>query len=335
MAQVLVTGGAGFIGSHLVDALLSQGETVRILDDLSTGSRRNVEAALATGRAELIVDTVADPATAEAAARGCERIFHLAATVGVRRVLSDPIGGLANNVAGTSSILAAARRTKPGSLVLFSSSEVYGPTTEGPLHEDDPPRIGSPRVARWSYAAGKALGERLARRAYLDHGVPVTIIRCFNTCGPRQVGNEGMVIPTFLDQAAKGEPITVYGDGTQSRCFSFVGDVVRGVLTLSRTPAARGEVYNIGNDREVSILELAEAIREITGSRSPIRFVPYDEAYGPGFEEVPRRIPDLGKIQSTIGYAPRVGLEDLLRLTWRWLRETPGAPLPAFGLPGA
>ncbi len=280
MGQVLVTGGAGFIGSHLVDGLIAQGEQVRVLDDLSTGSRDNLSGAFATGHAELIVGSVTDPGMAAAASRGCERIFHLAATVGVRRVLEDPLGGLRNNILGTDAILHAARETSVSSLILFSSSEVYGQTCNGPLSESALTLIGPTEVPRWSYAAGKVVGEYLALGAYRKDGLPVTVVRCFNTCGPRQVGTYGMVVPSFLKQAMMGQSITVYGEGTQTRCFSFVGDVVRGVIALSRCDAAHGQVYNIGADDEVTIGQLAERVRLVCERRSPVAHIPYAHAYG-------------------------------------------------------
>jgi UDP-glucose 4-epimerase len=239
----------------------------------------------------------------------------------VRRVLADPIGGLRNNVLGTDSILRAAKKTCPTSLVLFSSSEVYGRSTGGPLSEDAAAVIGPTAVPRWSYAAGKAVSEYLALGEFDRNGLPVTIVRCFNTCGPRQVGSYGMVIPSFLQQALTGEELTVYGDGSQTRCFSYVGDVVRGVLSLSRLDAARGEVFNIGTDQKVTILELAELVRRLCGSHTAIRHVPYETAYGEGFEDVPRRVPRLAKIIDWIGYKPEVDLEGLLEITRDWVRD--------------
>ena len=321
MAEVLVTGGAGFIGSHLVDSLLAEGERVRVLDDLSTGRRENLARALQTGRVELRVGSVTDLGAAEDAATGCERIFHLAATVGVRRVLADPIAGLRNNVLGTDSIVRAARKTRPNSLVIFSSSEVYGRSTGAPLTEETVAVIGPTTVPRWSYAAGKTVSEYLALGEYRRSKLPVTIVRCFNTCGPRQVGSYGMVIPSFLQQALTGEDLTVYGDGSQTRCFSFVGDVVRGVLSLSRLATAHGEVFNIGTDQEVTILDLARTIRQICNSDSKVRRVPYREAYGDGFEDVPRRVPSLAKIREWIGYEPEVHLHRLLEITRDWVHE--------------
>ncbi len=328
MAQVLVTGGAGFIGSHLVDALVAEGQTVRVLDDLSTGRMENLAGAMASGCVDLRVGTVVDPRAVESAAEGCERIFHLAATVGVRRVLADPAGGLRNNILGVDSVLRAARSTQPRSLVLFSSSEIYGRTSGGPLAEDAASLIGPTNVPRWSYAAGKAVGEYLALGEYRRHGMPVTIVRCFNTCGPRQIDAYGMVIPSLLRQALAGVPITVYGDGRQSRCFSYVGDVVRGVLALSKCDGARGEVYNIGTDHEVTILDLARSIKRICGSPSPITLIPYEEAYGSGFEDVPRRIPDLRKLRDRIDYSPRVDLERLLEITREWIVESRSVDAP-------
>jgi UDP-glucose 4-epimerase len=304
-----------------VDSLLAEGESVRILDDLSTGRRENLSQALQSPRAELRIGSVTDLQTAAEAAKGCDRIFHLASTVGVRRVLADPIGGLRNNVLGTDSILRAAKSASPTSLVLFSSSEVYGRSTGGPLSEDAAAVIGPTAVPRWSYAAGKAVSEYLALGEFRRSRLPVTIVRCFNTCGPRQVGSYGMVIPSFLQQALTGEELTVYGDGNQTRCFSYVGDVVRGVLSLSRLESARGEVFNIGTDREVTILELAETVRRLCGGNSAIRNVPYEAAYGEGFEDVPRRVPCLDKIREWIGYEPQVDLEGLLEITRDWVQE--------------
>jgi UDP-glucose 4-epimerase len=322
LAQVLVTGGAGFIGSHLVDVLVAAGQTVRVLDDLSTGCVENLAGAMASGRVDLRVGTAVDPRVAESAAEGCERIFHLAATVGVRRVLADPAAGLRNNILGVDSILRAARRTQPRSLVIFSSSEIYGRTSGGPLSEETASLIGPTNVPRWSYAAGKAVGEYLALSEHRRHGMPVTIVRCFNTCGPRQIDAYGMVIPSLLRQALAGAAMTVYGDGKQTRCFSYVGDVVRGVLALSECDDARGEVYNIGTDQEVSIHDLARSIQRVCGSHSPITLIPYEEAYGSGFEDVPRRIPDLRKLRSRIDYSPRVDLDRLLEITRDWVIES-------------
>lgn len=319
MAQALVTGGAGFIGSHLVDALVAEGETVRVLDDLSTGRRENLRAALASGRVDLIVGSVTDLPTVQAAARGCQKIFHLAATVGVRRVLADPAGGLRNNVLGTDCLLRAARSARPDAVMLFSSSEVYGRTAGGALAEDSVSMIGPTAVPRWSYAAGKAVGEYLAFGEHRSNGLPVTIVRCFNTCGPRQIDSYGMVVPSLLKQALMGGTLTVYGDGMQTRCFSYVGDVVRGVLDLSRLEATRGQVFNIGSDREITILGLAEMVRRICNSNAGIRLIPYEEAYGQGFEDVLRRVPDLTRIRSMIGYCPEVDLERLLEITRDWL----------------
>jgi UDP-glucose 4-epimerase len=325
-----VTGGAGFIGSHLVDRLLAQGETVRILDDLSTGRMENLESALATGRVEMQVGSVTDLKNAHDAAQGCDRIFHLAATVGVCRVLEDPVGGLRNNILGADSILRAARSAAVRSMVLFSSSEVYGRSTDAPVREDALTVIGPTDVPRWSYAAGKAVGEYLALGEHRRNGLPVTIVRCFNTCGPRQVGSYGMVIPRLIEQALSRRSLTVYGDGLQTRCFSYVGDVVRGVLELSDRADAAGEVFNIGSDEEISILHLAEAIREACDSTSAIEHVAYENAYGPGFEDVQRRVPDLAKIRRWIDYTPQVSLARLLEIARDAMKAQPApAATPA------
>jgi UDP-glucose 4-epimerase len=324
LARVLVTGGAGFIGSHLVDALLAEGETVRVLDDLSTGSLENLEGATASGRIEFIRGSVTDLRLTEDVAVGCERIFHLAATVGVRRVLADPLAGLRNNILGTDAVLRAARRGSPTSLVLFSSSEIYGRTTGGPLSEDDVSIIGPTAVPRWSYAASKVVGEYLALGEHQRNGMPVAIVRCFNTCGPRQTASYGMVIPSLMGQAMAGEPLTVYGDGTQTRCFSYVGDVVRGVLALSRLEAAGGRVFNIGSDEEISILGLAQKISAVWGGDRNVEMISYENAYGPGFEDVIRRVPDLSRIRALIGYRPETSLDRLLAITRDWFSSRIG-----------
>lgn len=323
--EVLVTGGAGFIGSHLVDELVRRGRTVRILDNLSSGLRANLEAALESGRAELRVADVRDAGQVSAAAAGCRTIYHLAASVGVGTVARDPLASLENNLEGIGSLLRhTSTLSEPPRLLYFSSSEVYGKSGEGPLREDGAFVIGPASSPRWSYAAAKIAGEYLALGHHLTHRLPVTVVRCFNTSGPRQRSTYGMVIPRFFRQALGGDPLTIYGDGTQTRCFSYVGDVVASVLRLEEEKAAIGEVFNVGSDESVSILGLAERIRDLTASGSRLDFRPLEAVYGTGFEESSHRLPDLAKLESCIGGRPRTTLDEILAGYLEWIRLQPG-----------
>jgi len=329
---VLVTGGAGFIGSHLVERLLRRGSLVRVLDDLSTGTLDNLAGPrdaglIASGQLEITVGSACDAGVFQRAAEGCREIYHLAASVGVGLITSNPGECLRNNVEGVINLIdAAVSQPAPPRVVLFSSSEVYGKSAALPLREDADLVLGPSDVSRWSYASGKLVGEVLALAEARRGRLPVTIVRCFNTCGPRQRGTYGMVVPRLLDQALGGVPLTVYGDGRQTRCFTFVGDVVGWVVSLAGNPAAIGEVVNLGNDRETTILELAHAVLGAAGSASPIQMVPYHEVYGDRFEDVPRRVPDLGKLRRLAGPVAPVDLETLLRLTLEYRRN--GAPPP-------
>jgi UDP-glucose 4-epimerase len=326
--KVLVTGGAGFIGSHLVEALLARGDTVIALDDLSTGRVENLAAVRAHPRLRFVRADVRDAARLSDAIRGADAVFHLAAHVGVRRILARPLESLLNNVQGAVVLLEQAARTRRR-VILFSSSEVYGKGRGGRLGEGDDLVLGPPSIARWSYGMGKAVDETLALAYHRERGLPVTVVRCFNTCGPRQTDRYGMVLPTFIRRALAGEPLTVHGDGRQTRCFSYAGDVVRGALLLLETPGTAGEIFNVGNDEETSIRTLAERIVALTGGRSPIVEVPYASAFGDDFEDVRRRVPSLDRIRAFTGYAPRVGLDELLRLTIASLRAAAPGPAPA------
>lgn len=319
--RVLVTGGAGFIGSHLVESLLARGDEVWVLDNLSTGRLSNLSAHEKHPRLHFIEGTVCDPDIVFPIVERVDRIFHLAASVGVRLVVGRPLDSILNNVRGAEVILEAALAAGGKRVILFSSSEVYGKGNGRPLREADDTVIGPSTVTRWGYAAGKLVDEFLAIAYHGEHGLPVTVVRCFNTCGPRQVSDYGMVIPRFVEQALAGEPITVYGDGSQTRCFSYVGDVVRGVLLLADCREACGEVFNIGTDEEVTVLELAERVRLMSGSSSRIELVPYGEAYPQGFQDVPRRVPDLTKISCRVGYRAEVDLETLLERTIEYHRQ--------------
>lgn len=313
-----MTGGAGFIGSHLVEALVRRGRSVRVLDDLSSGRVENLERARSEGTVELVVGSVRDLGLTQQLVEGCSQIYHLAASVGVTAIMAAPHASLRNNVEGFLTLFDAIAVHGSGfrpRVVVFSSSEAYGVSDELPLSESGGLALGASDLPRWSYAAAKILGEFLALTQERDGGVATTVIRCFNTCGPRQLSTYGMVIPRFLDQALAGEPITVYGDGRQTRCFSFVGDVVRGVIELADHPDAAGQVFNIGSDQETSVLELAKRVLVATGSTSSIRHLPYEEVFGRNFQDVRRRVPDLTKIGRWIGWRPFTDLDGILHAT--------------------
>ena len=309
--RYLITGGAGFIGGHLVERLLDGGHRVLVLDDLSTGRYENVAGFEGRPEFELRVGSVTDARLVEGCVTECQSIFHLASAVGVRLVVDQPVKTIETIVNGTDVVLrAAARYRRP--VLITSTSEVYGKSEKIPFAEGDDCVMGPTNTRRWAYACAKALDEFLALAHWHETRLPVVIARLFNTVGPRQTGRYGMVIPRFIAQGLAGEPLTVYGDGTQTRCFGHVADVVGAIIALSENPKARGEVFNIGNDEEITILALAERIRDLTGGRSPIRLVPYSEAYTAGFEDMVRRVPDLTKTRRLIGYRPRFGLDRIL-----------------------
>jgi len=309
--RALVTGGAGFIGSHLSDALLAQGDEVLILDNLSTGSIDNISHLKGRPRFEYFIDTVNnEPLLAELIDRS-DVVFHFAAAVGVRLIVEQPVHTIETNVHGTEVVLKHANKKKK-LVVIASTSEVYGKSDDVPFREDSDLVLGPTPKHRWAYACSKAIDEFLALAYWKERKLPVIIVRFFNTVGPRQTGQYGMVIPNFVRQSLAGEPITVFGDGTQTRSFTHVADVVCALLRLVKEPRAIGQVVNIGNTEEVTILHLAERVRELTGSASPIKFIPYDQAYESGFEDMPRRVPDLERVKGLIGYEPRNTLEDIL-----------------------
>jgi UDP-glucose 4-epimerase len=325
----LVTGGAGFIGSHLSEALLKQGHEVWALDDLSTGSVANFRTFEKNPRFRFIEGDVTDPALVAGLVAQCDRVYHLAAAVGVKYVLENPLRSLITNIRGTEVVLQSCAE-HGHRVMLFSSSEVYGKGTTVPFAEDDDRVLGPTHKLRWSYACGKAVDECLAQAYWQQQQLPVTIVRCFNTCGPRQTGAYGMVIPSMITRALRDEPILVFGDGGQSRCFSAVQDVVRGVLMLADEPATVGEVFNIGTDEEITIGVLAERIRDLCGSRSAIEIVDYEDVYGRSFEDMRRRVPDLDKIARIVGYRPEVKLDQLLEMTIRDIREQMRVPIPSL-----
>jgi UDP-glucose 4-epimerase len=310
--KALVTGGAGFIGSHLVERLLGDGYRVHVIDDLSTGSFDNIAGLEHDPRFAYTIDTVLDLEVMERLVDDCDVVFHLAAAVGVEYVIESNLKSMQINIRGTENVLDLANRGKK-KVVIFSSSEVYGKSGSVPFGEEDDSILGATTVTRWSYAVSKAVDEIVALAYWREKKLPVVIVRLFNTCGPRQTGKYGMVLPRFVKQALLGNPITVYGDGSQSRCFASVFDVVDGIMGLHNSEAALGRVFNVGNDQEVKIIDLAGMVKELTGSSSPIEFIPYDRAYERGFEDMMRRVPDLSRIRSTIGYRPRVTLGEIIQ----------------------
>jgi UDP-glucose 4-epimerase len=310
--RYLVTGGAGFIGSHLAEALLADGHDVTVLDDLSTGRYANIEPLEPSGRLRMITGSVTDAALVQECLRDVDAVFHLASAVGVQLVIDQPVGTIETIVEGTAVVLDACSRYR-APVLITSTSEVYGKSTRTPFSENDDSVIGPPTCRRWGYASAKALDEFLALAYWHQVRLPVVLTRLFNTVGPRQTGRYGMVVPRFVRQALRGEPITVYGSGTQTRCFCHVRDVVGALTRLLASPETRGELYNVGNNDEVTINDLASLIRTMTGSDSEIVHVPYREAFGSGFEDMERRVPDLSKIHQAIGYRPQHSLAETLR----------------------
>jgi UDP-glucose 4-epimerase len=309
--RALITGGAGFIGSHLSDALLARGDEVYCIDDLSTGSIENIAHLKTHPRYHYQIDSVNNqPLTAELI-DACDVVFHLAAAVGVKLIVESPVRTIETNVHCTEVVLAQANKKKKKVLVA-STSEVYGLSNDVPFKEDGNLVMGATTKGRWSYACSKAIDEFLALAYWREKKLPTVVVRLFNTVGPRQTGQYGMVIPTFVRQALAGRPITVYGDGTQTRCFGYVGDVVGALIGLMDKDEAVGQVFNIGSHEEVSILELARRVKEITGSTSEIVLVPYSEAYEEGFEDMPRRVPDITKVRNLVGFEPREKLDGII-----------------------
>ena len=310
--RILITGGAGFIGSHLADAYLQRGDDVLVIDDLSTGTIENIRHLKNNPRFHYTIDSVHNqPVTAELVDQ-CDVVVHLAAAVGVKLIVESPVRTIETNVRGTEVVLALANKKKKR-VMIASTSEVYGLSADVPFREDGNLVMGATTKGRWSYACSKAIDEFLALAYWREKKLPTTIVRLFNTVGPRQTGRYGMVIPTFVRQALAGRPITVYGNGKQTRCFGYVGDVVGALIKLMDRPDSVGQVYNIGSNEEISIFKLAEKVKELTNSESEIVFVPYDEAYEEGFEDMPRRVPDITKINELVGFRPEMTLEGILQ----------------------
>lgn len=310
--RVLITGGAGFIGSHLADAYLQRGDEVSVIDDLSTGTIENIRHLKTNPRFNYTIDSVHNqPVTAELVDQS-DVVVHLAAAVGVKLIVESPVRTIETNVRGTEVVLALANKKKK-KVLIASTSEVYGLSADVPFREDGNLVMGATTKGRWSYACSKAIDEFLALAYWREKKLPTTIVRLFNTVGPRQTGRYGMVIPTFVRQALAGRPITVYGDGKQTRCFGYVGDVVGALIKLMDHPDSVGQVFNIGSNEEISIFELAQKVKELTNSKSEIVFMPYDEAYEEGFEDMPRRVPDTSKISQLVGFKPQMMLEGILQ----------------------
>ena len=318
--KVLITGGAGFIGSHLSERLLARGDSVAILDDLSTGQFENIQHLEENDRFSWVIDSVLNEQITEKLVDQCDVVFHLAAAVGVRMIVDEPLRSLMVNIRGTEVVLQAANKKKKKALIA-STSEVYGKSTDIPFQEGQDRTIGPTHLSRWSYADAKAVDEYLALAYYREKKLPVVIVRLFNTVGPRQTGEYGMVVPRFVKSALLNHPIPVYDDGLQSRCFGNVQDVVSALVALMDSDECNGEVFNVGNDQEVTILELAERVKAITGSTSEIQFIPYEEAYEKGFEDMRRRVPDLTKIRNAIGYEPTLDLDTTIQQVVDYFRS--------------
>jgi len=318
--RYLITGGAGFIGSHLAERLLDRGDHVVLLDNLSTGSMENIRHLKANGRMDYHLDAIENRRLVAELVDDADVVVHLAAAVGVRLIVESPVRTIETNVNGTQIILEAAEKKRK--LVLAAStSEVYGKSTQVPFHEEADLVLGPTTKGRWSYAASKALDEFLALSYWRERKVPVIVVRLFNTVGPRQTGRYGMVLPNFVKQALDNAPITVYGSGAQSRCFCDVRDTVEALVRLMDSERAVGEVVNIGNTEEISIGDLAKTVKQRTGSSSPITYVPYDQAYEPGFEDMMRRVPSVEKLERLTGFRPETRLEEIIDRVSRYLGD--------------
>jgi UDP-glucose 4-epimerase len=317
--RALITGGAGFIGSHLADALIGAGHHVVVLDDLSTGSRENVAHLEPHRRFECVIGSISDDRLTGSLVQGADVVFHLAAAVGVKLVVDAPIHTIETNVNGTEVVLRHARRHRTRVLVA-STSEVYGKSATFPFREDADLVLGPPTKCRWGYAASKLIDEFLALAYWKEHQVPTTVVRFFNSVGPRQSSRYGMVLPNFVRHALSGQPLIVHGDGRQTRSFTWVGDVIAALMALATEQRAVGEVFNVGNDREISIADLAARVRTLADSDSEIRFTPHAQVYGADFEDMSRRVPDISKLRRLVGYQPKVQLDEIITRTidyWR------------------
>ena len=319
--RYLITGGAGFIGSHLAEELLSRGNDVSVIDNLSTGSIDNIAHLKSDGKFSYAIEDIANEQVLAELIDGAEVIFHLAAAVGVKLIVESPVHTIETNIYGTQLVFKHAAKKKR-KVVLASTSEVYGKSNKVPFSEDDDMVLGQTKKSRWSYAASKLVDEFLALSYTKEKKLPAVVVRLFNTVGPRQVGHYGMVIPRFITQALKGGPITVYGDGEQSRCFCYVGDAVEGLIALSEIDEAVGDVFNLGSDAEITINELARKVRKLVNESAKIDHIPYEQAYEEGFEDMRRRIPDISKISRLTGFKPSKNIDEILELTADYIKSS-------------
>lgn len=319
----LVTGGAGFIGSHLCERLIAEGDSVTVVDDLSTGSLKNLSNIKDNPAFRFLRGSVTDPGLVGKCVAESDRIFHFAAAVGVKLVIQNPLHALLVNTIGAQTVLASA--SEHGKKVFIaSSSEIYGKSEKGRFSEDDDRILGPTTISRWGYSTSKALDELLAFAYSEQKGLPVVVGRLFNICGPRQVGRYGMVVPRFVAAALTGEPITVYSDGKQTRSFMDIEDAVEAIMRLTEEPPCEGQVFNVGSGGKITILQLAKMVKRLTGSISPIQFIPYEQAYDEGFEDMRYRVPDISKLKAAVGFSPRFGIEEILSRTIEYLKkETP------------
>jgi UDP-glucose 4-epimerase len=318
--KVLITGGAGFIGSHLAEQLLNRGCQVTVIDNLATGQRRNLRTIKDRPGFRVMLASVAERGLLEQEIPRHSLVYHLASAVGVQRVMDRPVQAVETTFHATARVLRACAKHRR-SVLVTSTSEVYGKSEDLPFREDADVVIGPPQKRRWSYACAKALDEFLALAHHQETGLPVFVVRLFNTVGPRQTGRYGMVLPTFVGQALQGGPITVYGDGQQRRCFCSVHDIVAGLIQLPQTARAVGQVVNLGSQEEVTMIQLAQRVKELCGSGSPIQLVPYERAYGAGFEDMRRRVPDLSRARELIGWNPRLGLDEIIAEVARHMQQ--------------
>ncbi len=318
---MLVTGGAGFIGSHLVEKLLSEGHTVSVIDDFSTGRLENLDAVIKHKRFSLVTESVLNRETMKKLIQKVDVIYHLAASVGVKYVIDNPLRSMEINIKGTETVLELANQLGNKLVILASTSEIYGKNDSVPLHEDDDRILGSTYISRWGYSDSKAIDELLALAYYREKKLPVIITRFFNICGSRQVGEYGMVLPRFVKQALANQPITVYGTGNQSRCFCYVGDIVETLVRLPFIAKAQGEVFNMGNNQEIKIKELAKLVIKLAKSSSEIRVISYEKAYAKGFEDMQRRVPDISKIRRATGFQPKVNLTKLIEIVIQYFQK--------------
>ncbi len=309
--KALITGGAGFIGSHLADRLLARGDQVILLDDLSTGRLSNIEHLNGHSDVEFVLGSILDADLVEQIVSRVDAVFHLAAAVGVNLIVDRPLESLMTNIRGTEVVVESAHKYSKRILVM-STSEIYGKNTSDSLAEDDDRILGSPLKSRWSYSEAKAIDEILAYTYWREKGLEAVIIRLFNTVGPRQTGSYGMVVPRFVGQALRNQPITIFGNGTQTRCFCHVSDVVGGLVALSEHPEAFGNVFNLGGVEEISIRDLASQIVELSGSDSKLEYIPYSSAYEEGFEDMERRVPNISRAKRLVGFEPSIGLDEII-----------------------